>query len=136
MPKLSLVERGILHAFQLALLSCVRDDYAMGSVFHLLIANSRQEDQSSLQFTDIAIDSVTSPSMLETRLRCSKTDWFDSGVSIFLGKTYALYLLCYASLSRGQRWWGQSSLLQLGQQPPNKESDREYGLPSSPDTGP
>ena len=53
-----------------------------------LVANSQLEGQNSLQFSNLAIDSVTSPSMLEIRLRHSKTDRFGAGVSIFLGRSF------------------------------------------------
>ena len=53
-----------------------------------LVANSQLEGQNSLQFNDLAIDSATSPSMLEIHLRHSKTDRFGSGVSIFLGRSF------------------------------------------------
>lgn len=52
-----------------------------------LVANTRQDDQNTLQYRDVAIDSIISPTMLEIRLRHSKTDRFGAGVSIFLGRS-------------------------------------------------
>ena len=45
-------------------------------------------DQSShLSYEDIAVDSHTSPTILQVRLKMSKTDPFRHGISIYIGKT-------------------------------------------------
>ena len=74
-----------------------------------LVVNSQLEGQNSLQFSDLAIDGVTSPSMLEIRLHHSKTDRFGAGVSIFLGRSFND--LCPVSAVRGGGG-GRPSVLQ------------------------
>ena len=116
MPKLSLVERGIRKASHTrpprlpigpAILRQIRALWSPSAdqretimlwavcttcffgFFRLgeLVANTRQDDQNTLQYRDVAIDSIISPTMLEIRLRHSKTDRFGTGVSIFLGRS-------------------------------------------------
>ena len=41
-----------------------------------------------LDFQDVAVDSVACPSMLKVRIKASKTDPFQQGVDIFIGKMY------------------------------------------------
>ena len=41
-----------------------------------------------LQYHDLAVDSILSPTMLEISLCHSKTDWFGAGVSIFLERSF------------------------------------------------
>lgn len=53
-----------------------------------LVANSQPEGQNALQFSDLAVDSATSPSMLEIRLRHSKTDQLGTGVNVCLGRSF------------------------------------------------
>ena len=69
----------------------------MGSLHHLffgffrlgeLVANSQPEGQNTLQFSDLALDSATSPSMPEIRLRHSKTNQLGMGVDVFLGRSF------------------------------------------------
>lgn len=40
-----------------------------------------------LNFSDIAIDSITNPSTLKVRIKASKTDPFRQGIDIFIGRT-------------------------------------------------
>ena len=40
-----------------------------------------------LSFSDIVVDSLEKPQMLQVRLKASKTDPFRSGVNIFVGRT-------------------------------------------------
>lgn len=50
--------------------------------------NALSYDPSShLSFGDIAVDSITLPSMLQVTLKSSKTDPFRKGVNIYVGKT-------------------------------------------------
>ena len=116
MPKLSLVEHGIHKASHtrpprlaigLAILRQIRALWSPSAeqretimlwvvcttcffgFFRLgeLIANTRQDGQNTLQYRDLAINNITSPTMLEIHLRHSKTDHFGAGVSIFLGRS-------------------------------------------------
>ena len=45
------------------------------------------DPDTHLSFSDIAVDSRQSPSVVRVRIKCSKTDPFRQGVNIFLGKT-------------------------------------------------
>ena len=113
MPKLSLVEKGIHKSASKAsprlpispdilcqikalwsLSAEQRDTITVWAVciacfrsfFHLgeLVATSLHDNSNSLLFSDIAIDSMSNPSMTEIHLRQSKTDQFKKGISVYL----------------------------------------------------
>ena len=117
MPKLSLVERGIrkkattgkprlpigpdiLHQIKALWLPSAhqRETITLRAVcvvcffgfFRLgeLIAPSLADSNNTLLFSDLSIDSLSSPSIIEIHLRHSKTDHFGSGVSVFIGDSF------------------------------------------------
>ena len=49
--------------------------------------NSSYDPAVHLNFTDIAFNNGSSPSMVRITLKCSKTDPFRQGVSIHIGQT-------------------------------------------------
>lgn len=54
----------------------------------ITIPSSSSYDPSvHLNFSDISLNSVTSPSVVAIRLKCSKTDPFRQGVTIYIGST-------------------------------------------------
>ena len=57
-------------------------------VGEMTIPSQQSYDPSThLGFSDLALDSTTSPSTMEIRIKASKTDPFRKGVSIFIGRT-------------------------------------------------
>ena len=50
-------------------------------------AESAYDPGEHLNFSDVAVDSISNPSMLKVKIKASKTDPFRQGVDIFIGKT-------------------------------------------------
>ena len=51
------------------------------------LSDTAYDQAHHLSYADIAVDRVSSPTMLRCHLKQSKTDRFHQGVDIFVGKT-------------------------------------------------
>ena len=51
-------------------------------------SDSEYDSGAHLSFSDIAIDSPTNPTIMQVRIKSSKTDPFRKGVDIYLGRTH------------------------------------------------
>jgi len=54
----------------------------------ITVPSDTDYDQGAhLSFSDIAVDNVTNPSIMQVRIKSSKTDPFRKGVDLYVGRT-------------------------------------------------